>query len=369
MEYFKQENMDVNRYCVIMAGGQGTRLWPMSRKSCPKQFLDLLGCGRTLLQQTYDRYCRIVPPENIIISTHVDYTELVREQLPDVPDSQVIHEPAFRGTAPSIANLACYIRTLNPNANIVVAQSDQMVLDETKFVELVGRGLDFVANNNKLVVIGIKPTCAETRYGYIQAEGEPISGSFYKVRTFTEKPEQEFARIFVESGEFYWNSGIYISNVQAIIDAIYKCLPDMMRELEDIYREIPDRDRRRKRGYEIYTSFPNASFDMSVMERAENVCVAVGEFGWADLGTWDTLYSTLPKDGNRNVVMGGGVLMYGGENNMVVSRDGKLLVMQGVDDLLVVNTDEILIICKKGNEGDIRRFLNDAKMKLGDKIA
>ena len=161
----------------------------------------------------------------------------VYEQLPDVPDSQVIHEPAFRGTAPSIANLACYIRTLNPNANIVVAQSDQMVLDETKFVELVGRGLDFVANNNKLVVIGIKPTCAETRYGYIQAEGEPISGSFYKVRSFTEKPELEFARIFVESGEFYWNSGIYIWNVQTIIDTMTELLPDMMGELERVFNE------------------------------------------------------------------------------------------------------------------------------------
>lgn len=361
--------MDNNHYCVIMAGGQGTRLWPLSRKSHPKQFLDLLGCGRTLLQQTYDRYCRIVPRENIIISTHVDYTDIVREQLPEVPDSHVIHEPAFRGTAPSLANLACHIRTLNPRANIVVAQSDQLILDENKFAETVGKGLDFVAENNKLVVVGIKPTCPETRYGYIQAEGGVEDGLFYKVRTFTEKPEFEFAKLFMESGEFYWNSGIYIWNVQTIIDTMSKHLPDMMNVLEDIYREIPDRAQRRKRGYEIYTSFPNASVDMSVMERADNVYVVIGEFGWADIGTWDTLHGTLPKDADGNVFIGCKTLKYASHDNMVVLPKDKLVVMQGVDGLVVVDTDDVLMICKKGNERDIRKFLNDAKMKIGEGMA
>ena len=241
--------MDKNRYCIIMAGGQGTRLWPMSRRAFPKQFQDVLGCGRTLLQLTYDRYCRIIPKENILVSTHVDYTDIVRKQLPDVPDTQVIHEPAFRGTAPSLANLACHIRTLNNNANIVVAQSDQLVLDEERFSDTIIRGLDFVAENNKLVVIGIKPTTPETRYGYIQVDGDPDEGSFYKVRTFTEKPQYEFAKIFMESGEFYWNSGLYIWNVQTIIDTMSKYLPDMMRMLEEIYSAIPDRNQRRMRGY------------------------------------------------------------------------------------------------------------------------
>jgi mannose-1-phosphate guanylyltransferase len=351
-----------------MAGGLGTRLWPMSRKVFPKQFQDILGCGRTLLQQTYDRYSRIVPPENIIISTHVDYTDIVHEQLPEVAKERVVHEPAFRGTAPSIANLACHIHTLNPNANIVVAQSDQLVLDENKFIEVVGRGLDFVADNNKLVVIGIKPTHPETRYGYIQAEGNDGSSSFYKVRTFTEKPALEFAQVFVESGEFYWNSGIYIWNVQAIIDTMSRCLPDMMDVLKDIYNRIPDRDVRRRQAYELYTSFPTASFDLNVMERADNVYLVVGEFGWADIGTWDTLYATLPKDAEGNVLVGSRTLTYNSNNNMVVLPKEKLLVMQGVDDLLVVDTDDVLLICKKGNERDIRKFLNDAKMKLGEKI-
>ena len=360
--------MDKNHYCVIMAGGQGTRLWPMSRKALPKQFHDVLGCGRTLLQLTYDRYCHIVPKENILISTHVDYTELVRQQLPEVPDEQVIHEPAFRGTAPSLANLAYHIRTLNPKANIVIAQSDQLVLNEDKFAELISKGLDFVSGNSKLVVVGIKPTCPETRYGYIQIDGEPEEESLYKVRTFTEKPEYEFAKIFMESGEFYWNSGLYIWNVQTIIDTMSKHLPDMMKMLDDIYREIPDRAQRRKRGYEVYTSFPNASVDMSVMERADNVYVMVGEFGWADIGTWDTLYGTLPKDCDGNVFMGCNTLKYDCHNNMVSLPKGKLLVIQDIDDLVIVDEGNILMVCKRGNEKDIRKFLNDVKMKLGDKF-
>lgn len=361
--------MDKNSYCIIMAGGQGTRLWPMSRKAFPKQFQDVLGCGKSLLQLTYDRYSRIIPKENILISTHVDYKTIVREQLPDVPSSQVIHEPAFRGTAPSLANLACHIRTLNPKANIVVAQSDQLVLDETKFADTILRGLEFVAENNKLVVIGIRPTCPETRYGYIQVEGEKDNHSFYKVRTFTEKPQYEFAKIFMESGEFYWNSGLYIWNVQTIIDTMSKYLPEMVRMLEDIYREIPDRDERRLRGYEVYTSFPTASLDMSVMERADNVYMLSGEFGWADIGTWDTLYSTLPKDSDGNVAINSSVLRYDSHNNLVVLPKDKLAVIQGIDDLLVVDSGNVLMICHKGDEKDIRKFLNDAKMKLGDKMA
>lgn len=361
--------MDKNRYCIIMAGGQGTRLWPMSRRAFPKQFQDVLGCGRTLLQLTYDRYCRIIPKENILVSTHVDYTSVVREQLPDVPDTQVVHEPAYRGTAPSLANLACHIRLLNPKANIVVAQSDQLVLDDDKFADTVSRGLEFVAENNKLVVVGIKPTCPETRYGYIQVDGEPDENLFYKVRTFTEKPQYEFAKIFMESGEFYWNSGLYIWNVQTIIDTMSKFLPDMMRMLEDIYSAIPDRDQRRMRGYELYTSFPNASLDMSIMERADNVYLLAGDFGWADIGTWDTLYGTLPKDSEGNVTINSSVLKYDSHNNLVVLPKGKLAVIQGVDDMLVVDSGNVLMICRKEDEREIRKFINDAKMKLGDNFS
>ena len=356
-----------NRYCVIMAGGVGSRLWPLSRKENPKQFHDLLGCGRTLLQQTYDRYSRVVPKENIIVSTHVDYTDIVRKQLPELPDEQVLHEPAFRGTAPSIAYVACHIRQLNPNANIVVAQADQLVLGEDLFAETIGRGLDFVAENNKLVIVGIRPTNPETRYGYIQAtEPEESNKNIFKVRTFTEKPAYEFAKIFMESGEFYWNTGIYIWNVNTLIDTMTTFLPDMMSELEKVFNEIPVRSERRKRGYDIYTSFPNASMDMSVMERASNVYLLVGDFGWADIGTWDTLYGTLPKDNDGNVVMQSRTLKYDSKNNVVSVPKGKLVVLQDVDDLLVVDSSNVLMVCRKGSEKNIRKFLNDVRMKLGE---
>ncbi len=363
--------MDNNRYCVIMAGGVGSRLWPLSRKGYPKQFLDLLGCGRTLLQQTFDRYSRIVPKENIIISTNIEYSALVHEQLPGLSTEQVLHEPTFRGTAPSTAYVACHIRQLNPNANIVVAQADQLVVDENLFVETVSNGLDFVAEQSKLVIIGIKPTCPETRYGYIQVENNSSvsdKGRFYKVRTFTEKPAYNFAKIFMESGEFYWNSGIYICNVKTLIDTMVELLPDMMGELEHLFEEYPNRDERRRRVYDAYTSFPNAAMDVAVMERADNVFVEVGEFGWADIGTWDTLYSSLSQDEDGNVVTTPESMLYDCRDNVVVLPKGKMAVLQDIEDLLVVDTDDVLLICKKGDERDVRKFLNDARMKSGDKF-
>ena len=363
--------MDKNRYCVIMAGGIGSRLWPLSRKSYPKQFHDLLGCGRTLLQQTFDRYSRIVPLKNIIVSTNSAYSDLVREQLPALSSEQILHEPTYRGTAPSIAYAACHIKRLNENANIVVAQADQLILDENLFVKTVNAGLDFAAANRKLVIVGIKPTCPETRYGYIQAEehNEIFSDvAFHKVRTFTEKPAYEFAKIFMESGEFYWNSGIYIWNVQTIIDTMTELLPVMMGELERVFREYPNRDERRRRVYDAYTSFPNVSMDYAVMERADNVYLQIGKFGWADLGTWDSLYSTFPKDSNGNAIVKSRTITYNSRDNVVVLPKDKLAVIQDVDDLLIADVGNVLLICKKGKEGDIRKFLNDARMKYGDEF-
>ena len=358
-----------DRYCVIMAGGIGSRLWPLSRKGYPKQFHDLLGCGRTLLQQTFDRYSRIVPLKNIVVSTNSDYSDLVKEQLPELSSEQILHEPAYRGTAPSIAYVACHIRQLNPRANIVVAQSDQLILDENLFVETVNFGLDFVATNSKLVVVGIKPTCPETRYGYIQAEEHREDfekGDFFKVRTFTEKPAYEFAKIFMESGEFYWNSGIYIWNVQTIIDTMTELLPDMMGELERVFNDFPDRNERRKRIYESYISFPNVSMDYAVMEKADNVYLQIGKFGWADLGTWDSLYSTFPKDSNGNAIVKSRTITYGSKNNVIVLPKNKLAIVQDVENLLIADVGNVLLVCKKGKEGDIRKFLNDARMKYGD---
>lgn len=353
-------------YCVIMAGGLGSRLWPLSRKNYPKQFHDVFGCGRTLLQQTYDRYRKFIPLENIIVSTNLEYSALVKEQLPDLPEEQILHEPNHKGTAPGIAYVACHIRSLNPKANIVVAQSDQMILNNDLFADTVKRGLDFVAKNDKLVIIGIKPTNPETRYGYIQVD-EERDGDFYKVRTFTEKPKLEFARIFMESGEFYWNSGLYIWNVQTIIDTLATLLPDMMTKFEDVFSAFPTRDSRRAKVYEYYASFPNVSIDFTVMEKADNVFLQIGEFGWADLGTWDSLYTTLPKDIDGNVMVKSKTILYNSRENIIVLPKDKLAVVQDLSGYLIADSGNVLLICRKDEESAFRKFMNDVELKLGDK--
>ena len=358
--------MDKNSYCVIMAGGQGTRLWPMSRKAFPKQFQDPLGCGKTLLQQTFERYSHIVPSENIIISTNVSYKSIVKKQLPDIKEQQVVCEPVFRGTAPSIANLACHIRQLNPKANIVVAQSDQLVLDEAKFAELISGGLSFVAENNKLVVIGIKPTCPETRYGYIQAEGIPAGESIYKVRTFTEKPALEFAKVFVESGEFFWNTGLFVWNVNTIIHTMGEMLPEMNESFEQIFAKESNRDKRRAALYDCYESFPNISVDYAVIERASNVYMQIGAFGWADVGRWDDVYRYSAKDSDGNVVQSGHAELYNCHNNLISASDKKLVILQDLEGYLVNDTENVLVICKKDEDDDFKKFRTNVLIKYGE---
>ena len=361
--------MDNNRYCVIMAGGVGSRLWPLSRKNLPKQFHDLLGCGRTMLQQTYDRYSRIVPSENIIVSTNIIYSQLVQEQLPQLSPEQILHEPSFRGTAPSIAYAACHIRQLNPNANIVVAQSDQFVLKEDLFVDTVGKGLDFVAEQSKLVIIGIKPTCPETRYGYIQVadnNSASANGTFYKVRTFTEKPEYEFARIFMESGEFYWNTGLYIYNVKTMIKAISDLVPDYRdRLIETVgFKEtcgactVPPH----------FDTLPNLSLDYSILEKSENVYVQVCEFGWADLGSWHSLHNDTQHDSQDNLLLNTEALLYDSAGNVICLPKGKVAVIEGLKGFVVAERDNVLMICPKDDGAALRRMMTDAQMKLGEEF-
>ena len=232
-----------------MAGGIGSRFWPQSRVTCPKQFVDFFGMGKSLLRQTYERFSRIVPVQNIIVSTNSDYTELVRQQLPELPNEQILREPTHRGTAPSMAFAAYHIRTLNPNANIVMAPADQLILDEESFANDMLRALNYASTNDVLVTVGIQPTHPETRYGYIQA-GDEVEDGFTKIKTFTEKPEYDFAQLFVNSGEFFWNTGLFIWNVNTIIDTMMKMLPDMSQRLNEIFAKEPNRDKRRSALYE-----------------------------------------------------------------------------------------------------------------------
>lgn len=365
-ETFKTVNIMTGKdnYCVIMGGGIGSRFWPFSRKTLPKQFLDFFGTGRSLLQQTFDRFNKVIPTENILIVTNAMYADLVKEQLPELNPDQILLEPARRNTAPCIAWASYHIRALNPNANIVVAPSDHLILKEGEFLEAIEKGLDFVAHSDKLLTLGIKPNRPETGYGYIQI-AEQDGENFYKVKTFTEKPELELAKVFVESGEFYWNSGLFMWNVNTIIKASEILLPELASKLgagKDFYG-TPEETSFIE---ENFPACPNVSIDFGVMEKADNVYVSLGDFGWSDLGTWGSLYDLSPKDENNNVTLKSESLIYNSKNNIVVLPEGKLAVIEGLEGFLVAESENVLLICKKDEEHAIRKYVNDAQIKMGD---
>ena len=365
-ETFKTFNMITNKdnFCVIMGGGIGSRFWPFSRKTLPKQFLDFFGTGRSLLQQTFDRFKQVIPTENILVVTNDLYADLVKEQLPELNSEQILLEPTRRNTAPCIAWAAYHIRALNPNANIVVAPSDHLILKESEFLSAIEKGLAFVAKSDKLLTLGIKPNRPETGYGYIQV-AEHIDSSFYKVKTFTEKPELELAKVFVESGEFYWNAGLFMWNVNSIIKAGELLLPELATKLaagKDVYGTPEEK----KFIDENFPACPNVSIDFGIMEKADNVYVSLGDFGWSDLGTWGSLYDLSQKDESENVTLKCRSLLYNSKNNIVVLPQNKLAVIDGLEGYLIAESDNVLLICKKDEEHSIRKYVNDAQIKLGE---
>ena len=347
-----------------MAGGIGSRFWPMSSPEMPKQFIDVLGCGRTLIQLTVDRFKDVCLPENIWVVTSAKYAEIVKEQLPELQPKQILLEPTRRNTAPCIAWAAYHIRALNPNANIVVAPSDHLILKESEFLTAIEKGLAFVAKSDKLLTLGIKPNRPETGYGYIQI-AEQTEDNFYKVKTFTEKPELELAKVFVESGEFYWNSGLFMWNVNSIIKAGEQLLPELASKLatgKDVYGTPEEK----KFIDENFPACPNVSIDFGIMEKADNVYVSLGDFGWSDLGTWGSLYDLSQKDETGNVTLKCHSLIYNSKDNMVVLPKGKLAVIDGLEGFLIAESDNVLLICRKDEEHSIRKYVNDAQMQLGD---
>ena len=358
--------MAINKdnFCVIMGGGIGSRFWPFSRKTLPKQFLDFFGTGRSLLQQTFDRFKKIIPTENIFVVTNALYADLVQQQLPELKAEQILLEPARRNTAPCIAWASYHIRAINPNANIVVAPSDHLILKESEFLTAIEKGLDFVAGENKLLTLGIKPNRPETGYGYIQI-AEAAGENFYKVKTFTEKPELELAKVFVESGEFYWNSGLFMWNVNSIIKAGEDLLPELASKLEpgkDVYGTPEEK----KFIDENFPACPNVSIDFGIMVKADNVYVSLGDFGWSDLGTWGSLYDLSPKDEHRNVTLKCNSLLYNSQDNIIALPENKLAVVEGLEGYLIAESDNVLLICKKDEEHAIRKYVNDAQIKMGE---
>ena len=353
-----------NNYCVILAGGIGSRFWPFSRETYPKQFLDFFGTGRSLLQITYDRFTKIIPKENIYIATNESYSDLVRQQLPQLKDGQILLEPTRRNTAPCVAYAAYHIRAINPDANIVVAPSDHLILKEDVFLEEVRKGLDFVRDNDALLTMGIRPSRPETGYGYIQSCDLTTDG-ITQVKTFTEKPNLELAKIFYESGEFFWNSGIFMWNVNAIIDAFHKYLPEIAVRFD---LGAPIFNTPEEHAF-IHQNFPyclNISIDYGVMEKADNVYMLCVDFGWADLGTWGSLFDRAPKDKHNNALLKSNVLLYESSNNIVALDNPKrLAVIQGIHDCIIAESGNVLLICQKDDEQRIKQFVADAQMKFG----
>ena len=364
------KNMNRNNYCVIMAGGVGSRFWPLSRINRPKQFLDIMGVGKTLIQQTFDRFCKIVPRENIIIVTNEMYKDITIEQI-EIGENQILCEPMRKNTAPCIAYANFRILKENPNANIVVAPSDHLVNNEAEFLRVVQQSLDFTASRNVLLTIGIKPSRPDTGYGYIQVMNDTAAGvnlpcpDLKKVKTFTEKPELDMAKVFYESGEFFWNSGMFFWSLQSIMQAFDVHMPsisNLFQQQIDQFGTINEQGTVDK----IYAQCKNISIDYAVMEKADNVYVLCADFGWSDIGTWGSLYANQRKDNNRNAVIGNNVFLYDTTNSEINIPLQKLAVIQGLEDVIVVLTDDVLLICKKSEEQRIKDFVNNVKLEKGE---
>jgi len=361
--------MTNNNYAVIMAGGIGSRFWPMSTSRMPKQFLDVLGNGETLLQQTFRRLSKICPASQILIVTNTDYKDICKNQLLDIKEENILCEPARRNTAPCIAYASFKIQSKNANANIIVAPSDHIITNEDEFTRIVNECLQVSRENDCLITLGIKPNRAETGYGYIQYSNEiyDLNVSLKKVKTFTEKPNLEIANQFLESGDFLWNSGMFIWSVNSIITSIKNLLPEM----HDVFLEGTELYNTLDENAFINRVFPtcrNISIDYGIMEKSKNVFVYPSDFGWSDLGTWGSLSTNISLDKNDNTLISKQVLLYDSENNIVRLPKEKAAVIQGLDGYIIVDTKDALLICKKEEEQKIKQFVADVKFNLGDKF-
>lgn len=360
--------MNKHNYCIIMAGGVGVRFWPISTTVQPKQFIDILGTGETLIQMTYKRFEKVIPRENIYVVTNIQYAELVREQLPGLSDEQILFEPARRNTAPCIAYASYKIFQKDPDANFVVAPSDHIILQEENFLKVISSALKASASNGYLLTLGIKPNRPDTGYGYIQFRDEnafPENPRLKRVKTFTEKPALEMAKSFLESGDFLWNSGIFIWKGKTIVNALETHLPEISTIFEEgmgAFNTVAEEEFIKK----AYAVCTNISIDYGVMEKADNVLVFMADFGWSDLGTWGSLFEQLPKNSDRNAIVGNNALMYETKNCVVNLPKEKLAVIQKLDGYIIVESNNILLICKKEDEQQIRHFVSDVKDLKGD---
>jgi mannose-1-phosphate guanylyltransferase len=351
--------MNKNLYVVLMAGGVGIRFWPYSRNARPKQFLDVLGIGKTLLQSTYERFLPLCPKENIFVVTHEEHALLTREQIPDILPEQILEEPMRKNTAPCIAYACHKIARKNPNAIVVISPADHLIMNDEEFQATINKSAEQATSQDKLITLGIKPVRPETGYGYIQfLEGKsPLK----KVKTFTEKPELALAKKFVESGDFVWNSGIFIWHVKAVLAAFARYMPEMAEVFDELGPKLYTADEAAA-VETAYGQCKSISIDYGILEKADNVFVWLSNFSWSDLGSWSSLHELAPKDANHNAVRAN-ALIYDTRNSVIQGPPGKLIVAQGLNGYLVGVFDNVVIVCEQDKEEFFRRVVNDLKAK------
>jgi mannose-1-phosphate guanylyltransferase len=351
--------MNHNLFVVLMAGGVGVRFWPYSRNSKPKQFLDVLGTGKTLLQSTFDRFVPLCPIENIYVVTHEEHAALVREQLPQLSDDQILAEPMRKNTAPCIAYASYKIALKNENAVIVVTPSDHLIMMEEVFQDVIKKAADMAQGQDKLMTLGITPTRPETGYGYIQYHTEKNFAK--KVKTFTEKPELSLAKKFLESGDFVWNSGVFIWGAKAITTAFHQYLPEMAEVFDEVRPKLGTPEEK-EAILGAYSQCKNVSIDYGIMEKAKNVYVCLGNFTWSDLGSWASIHEISPKDENNNVI-NANAHTYDTRNCIIKGSPDKLIVVQGLNGYLIGEFGNVIIVVEKDKEEQFRKFVNDIKAK------
>src|SRR6476661_6949280 len=352
--------MNKHHYVVIMAGGIGTRFWPMSRTNFPKQFLDILNIGKTLIQTTFERFSSFIPTENIYVVTSDEYVNIVKKQLPALPLQNILAEPSRKNTAPCIAYISFKLSQLDPQALLIVAPADHMISDNIAFTKVCFEALSFVKKHNAFITLGINPTYPNTGYGYIQYDQHSVSDNVYKVKTFTEKPNLELAKTFIASGEFLWNAGIFVWQVKNIIIAFEKYLPEVY-DLFNSQKEKFNTPEEEAALLEIYPYSSNISIDFGIMEKADNVYVIPSSFGWSDIGTWNSAWENMTKDPRENAIAGKKVISIDASKCMVHVPDTKLIVLQGLENFIVVDTKDVLLICKKEKEQEIKDYLAEVK--------
>ena len=353
-----------------MAGGVGSRFWPMSTPECPKQFIDVMGCGRTFLQLTFDRFKGVIDPQNVWVVTSQAYADIVKNQLPEIPEENILLEPCRRNTAPCIAYVSWRIKKKDPKANLVITPSDHLVMNTDEFCRVIRAALDFTSQTDAIVTLGMHPTRPETGYGYIQADLAHASmrnREIYRVDTFREKPDLATAKKYVSRAEFFWNSGLFFWSADSILNALNLCAPEVNAVFEQ-GQEYFGTEREMEYINANFEACPSISIDFAVMEKADNVYVETVDFGWNDLGTWRSLYDHSPKNKDGNVTQNCKALMFNSHNNIVAVKGDKLVVASGLEGYIVADVDDALLIVPMEEEQKIKLYVNEVKSKFGDKF-